>query len=103
MDYSLLLCIERKFAEKDQPDLSFEKNSSMSKSNQDSKVSVSRHQIDSVCGQFTYHLAVIDYLQNWNRNKKCESFLKTVFKGESRNEISCVPPSIYQSRFMRFV
>ena len=46
---------------------------------------------------------MIDYLQEWNFDKKVESFIKRNFKGRPRDLISCVPPSLYCQRFNRFV
>ena len=63
----------------------------------------SRHQIESDCGTMTYHLAVIDYLQEWNFDKKCEAYLKKTLKGRPPKLISCVPPDPYQRRFNRFI
>jgi hypothetical protein len=33
--------------------------------------------LESKDGKHVYHVAVIDYLQEWNLNKKMERFLKT--------------------------
>ena len=51
----------------------------------------------------TYHLAIIDYLQAWNCDKKAEAFLKRTLKGRPSNLISCVPPDSYYRRFNKFV
>jgi len=51
----------------------------------------------------TYHIAIIDYLQQWNFDKKGESLLKRTLKGRPRDKISCVPPEPYQARFCRFI
>ena len=69
----------------------------------DSYINAGRYQIESHCGQFIYHLAIIDYLQEWNFEKRAEAFLKRNFKGRSRCHISCVPPLLYCHRFNRFV
>jgi hypothetical protein len=45
----------------------------------------SRHQIESDCGTMIYHLAIIDYLQAWNFDKKVEAFLKRTIKGRPRD------------------
>ena len=63
----------------------------------------SRHQIESFCGRQTYHMAIIDYLQQWNFEKVGEAFLKRTFKSRPRDKISAVPPDLYQQRFNRFV
>ena len=52
----------------------------------------------------TYHLGIIDYLQEYNSEKKLESFLKqTYFAKEDSKNISCVPPELYQKRFEDFM
>ena len=38
------------------------------------------------------HFGIIDYLQEWNLNKKTEAFLKQHFKGKNKEKISAVPP-----------
>ena len=69
----------------------------------DSLNNSSRHKIESECGEYVYHVAIIDYLQQWNADKKCESLLKRVFKGRPKDLISCVPPESYQQRFISFI
>ena len=60
-----------------------------------SYLNASRHQIESDCGTIIYHLAIIDYLQAWNFDKKAEAFLKKTLKGKPPKLISCVPPIPY--------
>ena len=36
----------------------------------------SRHKFLSQCGRFIYHIGIIDYLQDFNFDKKLENFLK---------------------------
>ena len=36
----------------------------------------SRHKFLSTCGRFIYHIGIIDYLQDFNFDKKLENFLK---------------------------
>ena len=31
-----------------------------------------------------YHIGIIDYLQEWNTNKKVEQYLKRMFKGANK-------------------
>jgi hypothetical protein len=50
-----------------------------------------------------YHLGVIDFLQEWDLNKKTEAKLKQVFLGYNSELISAVPPAPYQRRFYNFV
>ena len=36
----------------------------------------SRHKFLSTCGRYIYHIGIIDYLQDFNFDKKGENFLK---------------------------
>ena len=47
-----------------------------------------------------YHIGIIDYLQTWDSNKKCENFMKTKFL--SKKNVSAVPPEEYSQRFQDF-
>lgn len=48
-----------------------------------------------------YYMGIIDILQPYSARKQLEHF----FKGMKydRKEISCVPPSVYASRFLEFM
>ena len=62
----------------------------------------SRHKFLSKCGRFIYHIGIIDYLQDFNMDKKLENFAKyTVLRHGSG--ISAVPPPAYAERFLRFM
>lgn len=50
-----------------------------------------------------YHIAVIDYLQEWNCNKKSERFLKTVVLRKNKAMLSAIEPNEYARRFLHFV
>lgn len=56
----------------------------------------------SVCGQFIYHVGIIDYLQDYNFEKKAENFWKYTVQGKG-DQISAVPPDFYGQRFLRFM
>ena len=62
----------------------------------------SRHKFLSRCGRYIYHIGIIDYLQDFNFDKKMENFLKyrLLMKGAG---ISAVPPPNYALRFLRFM
>ena len=45
-----------------------------------------------VNGERIYHIAVIDYLQQWNFEKKCERFLKTTLLGKDKDSLSAIEP-----------
>ena len=62
-----------------------------------------RHRFMSEDRKFIYHIAIIDYLQDFNLNKKMEFFLKGIRNGSWFAEYSCVPPSWYQERFVKFM
>jgi len=62
----------------------------------------SRHMFLSSNLQYIYHLAIIDYLQDYNFDKKGENFVKKILRGR-KAEISAVPPEPYSKRFIEFM
>jgi hypothetical protein len=50
-----------------------------------------------------FHIAIIDYLQSWNCNKKGETFAKNVILGNKKEDISSMPPIPYGDRFLSFM
>ena len=62
----------------------------------------SRHKFLSVCGRYIYHIGIIDYLQDFNLDKKMENLLKQRILGKGEG-ISAVHPKKYASRFVRFM
>ena len=50
-----------------------------------------------------YHIAIIDYLQEWNLNKKLERFTKTVLLGKNKENLSAIEPETYGKRFKSFM
>ena len=45
-----------------------------------------------VNGDCVYHISIIDYLQAWDLNKKCERFLKTTCLGKDAPTLSAIEP-----------
>lgn len=62
----------------------------------------SRHKFLSSDGRYIYHIAIIDYLQYYNFDKKMENFVKTIWRGK-KSEISAVPPERYMKRYIDFM
>ena len=63
-----------------------------------------RHQFTSHCGRYKYHIAIIDYLCDYNIEKKLENWFKSKkFKKEKAKQISAVPPDQYEKRFWKFM
>lgn len=54
-------------------------------------------------GKRVYHIAIIDYLQEWNMQKKLERFTKTVLLGKDGPTLSAIEPEAYATRFRNFV
>ena len=54
-------------------------------------------------GKRVYHIAIIDYLQEWNMQKKLERFTKTVLLGKDGPTLSAIEPEAYATRFRSFV
>lgn len=82
MDYSLLLFVENRTAET-------------------SVDPESTHMFQNE--RAIYHVAVIDYLQAWNFNKKGERWLKTVVKKQDGAMLSAIEPNEYSLRFVSFL
>lgn len=61
--------------------------------------STERHQFYSRCGQYRYHIAIIDYLTDFNYKKRIESMYKLYIKRKGGMGISAVPPKYYGPRF----
>jgi len=62
-----------------------------------------RHKFISQNGRYIYHVAVIDYLQGYDIEKKAENFAKVTIKQRPEIKISCVPPKLYKRRFRNFM
>ena len=132
MDYSLLLAVEKLNQDKVKKEVVFKKSdfirklqASMStKSNFDfdeiglTKASLIgtfsdqrntlKNQIVSSCGQFVYHISIIDYLQTYTLSKKVERWYKaSVLKFKNTaltaRDISSVPPATFEKRFLKFM
>jgi hypothetical protein len=43
-------------------------------------------------GNRIYHIAIIDYLQDWNLNKRTERFLKRTFLLKDGKTLSAIEP-----------
>ena len=50
-----------------------------------------------------YHIAIIDYLQEWNFDKKFERFAKTILLGKDKKTLSAIEPEAYATRFQSFM
>ena len=50
-----------------------------------------------------YHVSIIDYLQEWNFNKKLERFTKTILLGKDKQTLSAIEPEAYATRFQSFM
>lgn len=60
-----------------------------------------RHVFMSDDGMYLYYVGIIDYLQEYNWNKKGENFLKGFI--DDPTQISAVPPDKYGKRFFKFM
>ena len=59
--------------------------------------------IKSTCGNYIYHISIIDYLQKYDIFKKVERLHKQFFKGAKGSEISSIDADQYKTRFMKFM
>jgi Na+-transporting NADH:ubiquinone oxidoreductase subunit NqrF len=57
----------------------------------------------STCGKYTYHVAIIDYLTDWNWQKRTESFYKNKILQRNLDLMSAVEPNKYADRFKNFM
>lgn len=120
LDYSVLLSIEKKHSNSTNlaPFMSLGTGRSKKLSEnrsmfQKSKTSVyvrpefeiaeKRHQFDSQCGRYIYHIAIIDYLTEYNLQKKMENWFKTTILKRDSQMISAVKPDFYAPRFLSFM
>ena len=104
LDYSLLLAVEQ--VKKESRPKGRGLNSSLNYSRPFSswqKSDTSRNQFKSSCGNYIYHVSVIDFLTMFNFEKRMESFYKVFVKNQNAKLISCVEPKLYGSRFRHFM
>jgi 1-phosphatidylinositol-4-phosphate 5-kinase len=110
MDYSLLFAVEKNAAYmklKGGSKISFSTFSGGTLDEETDRViktgfQKNRHTFLSKSGKYIYHLAIIDYLQDFNLDKRLENALKTVINKEGA-QISAIPPNPYCNRFVKFM
>lgn len=117
MDYSLLLCVERvddedfinpitvqeELHSSEHDPLDLENPTDIQKYRSNTIVSNSRHRFYSSCGNYVYHLAIIDYLQAFDFEKWTESRFKIYVLRKPEHLISAVDPEQYADRFLKFM
>ena len=91
MDYSLLLVIENKSRRNDL-------NTSVGDDDIEQKDCMQQKH-EFVSGNRIYHVAIIDYLQEWNLNKMSERLMKTVILMKDGEQLSAIEPEQYGRRF----
>ena len=110
MDYSLLFAVEKNAAYMKLKGGSKKSKSTFSGGALDEETDrvimtgfqKNRHTFLSKSGKYIYHLAIIDYLQDFNMDKRLENALKTVINKEGA-QISAIPPNPYCNRFVKFM
>ncbi len=63
----------------------------------------SKHVFESSNGKYYYHMAIIDYLQEYNSRKKLEHWFRKNIQSADETLISCVPSEFYAKRFLNFM
>lgn len=63
------------------------------------------NKIESTCGRFIYHIAIIDYLQEYNLQKRGERLFKQLMHYSHGNfsvghQLSVIDPKRYRQRFI---
>jgi len=108
MDYSLLLAIERNPDYKDSG-ATFKGHATEGtfigddmSPEQRKKHEALPHKWVSRGGRYIYHIAIIDYLQDYNFDKKAENFYKTI-KNKKDAQISAIEPFAYCTRYINFM
>jgi hypothetical protein len=56
---------------------------------------LNRHRYYSTCGNYVYHIAIIDLLTEFNFMKWIESFYKVTIKNNKEVLVSAVRPELY--------
>jgi len=59
--------------------------------------------VRSMCGNYIYHIGIIDYLQPWNLKKRGETAWKTKVKGVPSIDVSSIEPVTYGRRFLTYL
>ena len=59
--------------------------------------------ITSACGQYRYHISIIDYLQRYTCKKFGERWFKILFKRAIPWEVSSMAPDAYGDRFESYM
>lgn len=107
MDYSMLIAIE--LSNQPKSELHQEDELNVLEVNEGRRVS------NKVMGQWMsskhrfqhdskiLHISIIDYLQEWNLNKKAERVLKTYLLQKDGEGLSSVEPEAYMKRFKAFM
>ena len=62
-----------------------------------------RHKFLSGNCKYIYHVGIIDYLQEYNLEKKAENLLKVWVYNREEYRISAVNQKIYRDRFCKFM
>jgi hypothetical protein len=62
-----------------------------------------RHKYISKDGKLIYSLAIIDYLQEWNGEKKREQCAKVMLLGKNKKKLSAVEPIFFSERWITFM
>lgn len=66
--------------------------------------------VNSACGRFIYHIAIIDFLQRFDVSKKAERVAKSLklkfkrnYEGFGPDDLSAMDPEKYKQRFYNFM
>ena len=101
MDYSMLVAIEKDKAHEAKIQTDSIVNLSDDTLKNPMAMYATQHQFTK--GERTVHLAIIDYLQEWNLNKKLERLSKTVVLQKDGESLSAIEPNKYAKRFQNFM
>jgi hypothetical protein len=100
MDYSLFVGVKRKLFSLNQDFSSSQSENALDSGLISSTAGGSALHAAAVQGAGTFHIGLIDLLQEWNWAKWLEYVVKVYFLRKDGRGISSVEPGLYRSRFM---
>ena len=93
MDYSLLICVVKSNINPNESLLNVVYNNSKHEL-------IRKFQITSVNVPSECLFGIVDFLQEWNIEKRIEQIYKVYFKRHDKDGLSCVEPVYYKDRFL---
>ena len=103
LDYSLLLAVEKVKHPDPFSKIEIPTDIEVETIEDQQRASKNRHRFASSCGNYVYHIAIIDYITQFSISKRVESYYKVHIKNQKAELVSCVHPDLYGRRFIDFM